>query len=65
MSAFLLSPVGLSFIGPKWSDALLLSLGHAFEQARAPMPAPRLLRSIEDDNPLIAPELQPQRISAL
>src|SRR5204863_6321425 len=27
-------PVGLSFIGPKWSDALILSLGYAFEQAR-------------------------------
>ena len=24
-------PVGLSFIGPAWSDAMLLSLGHAFE----------------------------------
>ncbi len=27
-------PVGLSFIGPKWSDALLLQTGYAFEQAR-------------------------------
>ena len=26
-------PVGLSFIGPAWSDARLLSLGYAFEQA--------------------------------
>jgi amidase len=26
-------PVGLSFIGPAWSEALLISLGHAFEQA--------------------------------
>ena len=26
-------PVGLSFIGPKWSEQLLLSLGYAFEQA--------------------------------
>ena len=25
-------PVGLSFIGPKWSEARLLSLGYAFEQ---------------------------------
>ena len=25
-------PVGLSFIGPKWSDARLLALGYAFEQ---------------------------------
>ncbi len=26
-------PVGLSFIGPAWSDARLLALGYAFEQA--------------------------------
>jgi amidase len=26
-------PVGLSFIGPAWSEARLLALGHAFEQA--------------------------------
>jgi amidase len=26
-------PVGLSFIGPKWSDALVLKAGHAFEVA--------------------------------
>ena len=26
-------PVGLSFIGPAWSDGRLLSLGYAFEQA--------------------------------
>ena len=26
-------PVGLSFIGPKWSDAMILSLGYAYEQA--------------------------------
>lgn len=53
-------PVGLSFIGPKWSEALLLSLGYAFEQARGPFPAPKFLRSI-DDGPEIAPQLQPQR----
>src|SRR6185295_18040875 len=26
-------PVGLSFIGPKWSEALLISLGYSYEQA--------------------------------
>jgi amidase len=26
-------PVGLSFMGPKWSDGRLLALGYAFEQA--------------------------------
>jgi amidase len=53
-------PVGLSFIGPKWSEALLLSLGYAYEQARGPFPGPRFYRSIED-SPEIAPALQPQR----
>jgi amidase len=26
-------PVGLSFIGPAWSEKLLLNLGYAYEQA--------------------------------
>ncbi|MDQ3481872.1 MAG: amidase [Pseudomonadota bacterium] len=52
-------PVGLSFIGPKWSDFLLLNLGFSFEQARGPFPRPRLLPSIETA-PEIAPALEPQ-----
>lgn len=28
-------PIGLSFIGPKWADALVLRAGYAFEQAGA------------------------------
>ena len=51
-------PVGLSFIGPKWSDALMLRLGYAFEQARGGFPAPKFLRSIEE-SPQIAPHLKP------
>ncbi|HEY0630385.1 MAG TPA: amidase family protein, partial [Sphingomicrobium sp.] len=51
-------PVGLSFIGPKWSDALILSLGHAYEQARGPLPGPRFLPSIEEA-PEIVPLLEP------
>jgi amidase len=31
-------PVGLSFIGPAWSDARILSLGYAFEQTTAARP---------------------------
>ena len=53
-------PVGLSFIGPKWSDALILSLGHAYEQARGPLPGPRFFPSIEEA-PEIAPLLEPLR----
>jgi amidase len=52
-------PVGLSFIGPKWSEELLLDLGYAYEQARGPFPAPKFLRSIETDNPEVAPYLEP------
>ena len=26
-------PVGLSFVGPQWSEAVLLSYGYAYEQA--------------------------------
>jgi amidase len=33
-------PVGLSFIGGKWEDARILSLGHAYERARGPVPRP-------------------------
>ena len=51
-------PVGLSFIGPKWSEALLLNLGYAYEQARGPFRMPKFYRSIEE-SPLIAPALLP------
>jgi amidase len=47
-------PVGLSFVGAKWADALLLSLGYAFEQARGSLPGPRFLPSVEE-----APEIAP------
>src|SRR3954462_4424782 len=53
-------PVGLSFMGPKWSEQLLLNLGYAYEQARGPFPTPKFYRSIEE-SPGIAPLLQPQR----
>lgn len=51
-------PVGLSFMGPKWSEALLLSLGYAYEQARGPFPSPRFYRSIEEQDPQVAPYLK-------
>jgi amidase len=52
-------PVGLSFMGPKWSEAMLLSLGYAYEQARGPFPKPRFYRSVEQDDPQVAPYLEP------
>ena len=51
-------PVGLSFIGPKWSDALILSLGYAFEQAAQRRIEPRFLPSIEESEE-VAPLLRP------
>jgi amidase len=53
-------PVGLSFMGPKWSDALILSLGFAYEQARGPLPPPRFLNAIEEV-PEVARALEPVR----
>ncbi|HEX3422064.1 MAG TPA: amidase [Sphingomicrobium sp.] len=52
-------PVGLSFMGPKWSEALLLSLGYAYEQARGPFPAPKFFGSIEGEDPQVSPYLEP------
>lgn len=57
-------PVGLSFIGPKWSDGLLLSLGYAYEQARGPFPQPRFLPAIEA-SPEIGPALEPQELPSV
>jgi amidase len=52
-------PVGLSFIGPKWSDAMILSLGYAYEQASQKRMEPRFLPSIEE-SPEMAPHLAPR-----
>ena len=52
-------PVGLSFIGPKWSDASILALGYDYEQASRKIMTPALLPSIEE-SPQIAPHLKPR-----
>lgn len=47
-------PVGLSFIGPAWSDARLLALGFAFEQAAPAMKLiPTFVQTVEE-----GPEVQ-------
>ena len=51
-------PVGLSFIGAKWSDGLILSLGYAFEQASRARVEPRLIESIEESEE-VARHLRP------
>jgi amidase len=50
-------PVGLSFIGPKWADWDVLSLGYSYEQARGALPTALFFRSIED-SPAVAPFLK-------
>lgn len=52
-------PVGLSFVGPKWSDGRLLGFGHAFELKRGAFPRGALLESIET-SPATAAAFEPQ-----
>jgi amidase len=40
-------PVGLSFIGPAWSEQLLLACGYAFSQRAGPLAAPQYLPTLE------------------
>jgi amidase len=51
-------PVGVRFMGPKWSEARLLSLGYAYEQARGPFPTAKLYPSIETADPQVAPYME-------
>lgn len=53
-------PVGLSFIGRKWSDGQLLSLGYAFEQRTHARKAPTFERSVEE-TPDVAVHLAPAK----
>jgi amidase len=39
-------PVGISFIGPKWSEARVLSFGYAYEQATHAARSPKFLKSV-------------------
>ena len=55
-------PVGLSFIGAKWDDARILSLGYAFEQATHAFHPAGLWRSI-DDLQRVAPILAPLAVN--
>lgn len=56
-------PVGLSFLGPAWSEAKLLAFGYAFEQAAGLTLKPSFASSIEATSP-IQEYLAPLRTSA-
>jgi len=58
MGAVMGLPVGLSIIGPAWSEARLLGYGYAYEQAAKAKVTPRFLPSIEGVAP-VAPLLDP------
>jgi amidase len=58
MGAVMGLPVGLSIIGPAWSEARLLGYGFAYEQAAKAKITPHFLPSIESVAP-VAPLLQP------
>jgi amidase len=51
-------PVGLSFIGPAWSESLLLACGYAFEATTLPITAPKFIVSLES-GPAASAAFQP------
>lgn len=51
-------PVGLSIMGPAWSEARLLGFGYAYEQAAHVKMTPHFVPSIEAEAP-VAPMLEP------
>jgi amidase len=53
-------PMGLSFLGPKWSEARLLQLGAAYERARGPL-RPASLAADAEGAPQVAPLLMPAK----
>lgn len=51
-------PVGLSFIGPRWADAQVLSYGYAYEQQSRRFQAPQFLPTVEAQ-PAVAEHTRP------
>lgn len=53
MGAVMGLPVGLSIMGPAWSEARLLGFGYAYEQAAKARVTPRFLPSVEGAQPVL------------
>ena len=47
-------PLGLSFIGPAWSDAAMLALGYAFDRAAHARRPPTYAPTLEDHPEIVA-----------
>jgi amidase len=47
-------PVGLSFLGERWSEAKLLSFAYAYESRANARAAPTYARSVDDLEPIAA-----------
>jgi amidase len=41
-------PVGLSFVGPAWSEGVLLNAGDVYERVRGPFPKPTFARTVSE-----------------
>jgi amidase len=48
-------PVGLSFLGPAWSESALIALAYAFEQASQALSWPSLQASVPSTVPSTGP----------
>jgi amidase len=57
-------PVGLSFIGPAWSDDRLLALGYAFEHAVHARKPPKFIPSLETTPQILQASSREPRVTA-
>jgi amidase len=48
-------PVGLSFLGPAWSEPALIALAYAFEQASQALSWPSLQATVQATGPASGP----------
>ena len=54
-------PVGLSFLGPAWSEPALIALAYAFEQASQALSWPSLQATVPASGPAVAAATRPAK----